>query len=85
MDSDKAGHPSTPVSYTHLHLVDSYYPSESPRDRDKIRVTRDERSGEVRETTKKIKLGNLDIYCPKRVADWRVSVNLEVPCTVDLG
>lgn len=31
---------------------------------------------------KKVRLGNLDIYCPKRNADWRVSVNLEVPGTL---
>jgi polynucleotide 5'-triphosphatase len=46
---------------------------------DKIRVTRDERTGEVKECVKKIRLGDLNIYCPKRVADWRVSVNVEVP------
>ena len=28
---------------------------------------------------RKIRLGNLNIYSPKRAADWRISVNLEVP------
>ena len=28
---------------------------------------------------RKIRLGDLNIYSPKRAADWRVSVNLEVP------
>jgi polynucleotide 5'-triphosphatase len=28
---------------------------------------------------KKTRLGDLNIYCPKRTADWRISVNLELP------
>jgi polynucleotide 5'-triphosphatase len=65
--------------YAHSHLVDSFYASENPRDREKIRVTRNEKTGDVVATVKKIRLGNLDIYSPKRAADWRISVNLEVP------
>jgi polynucleotide 5'-triphosphatase len=42
-------------------------------------VTRNEKTGDVVATVKKIRLGNLDIYSPKRAADWRISVNVEVP------
>jgi hypothetical protein len=42
-------------------------------------VTKDERTGEVVECVRKIRLGDLNVYSPKRAADWRVSVNLEVP------
>lgn len=70
---------SSPLDYHHLRLVDSFYPSET-NDREKIRVTRDEKSGAVIECMRKIRLGDLNIYSPKRLADWRVSVNLEVPC-----
>ncbi|KAI0058272.1 mRNA triphosphatase CET1 [Artomyces pyxidatus] len=83
--SDQPTHPSSPLAYTHLHLVDSFYAPENPRDRDKIRVTRDEKTGEVLETLKKVRLANLDIYSPKRAADWRVSVNVEVPVPHPLG
>ena len=71
----------TPLDYTHLFLVDSFYPSSDPSSGpdEKIRVTRDERTGEVKECVKKIRLGDLNIYCPKRVADWRISVNVEIP------
>ena len=71
----------TPLDYTHLYLVDSFYPSSDPSSGpdDKIRVTRDEKTGEVKECVKKIRLGDLNIYCPKRVADWRISVNVEIP------
>lgn len=61
--------------------MDSFYPSENSHDRDKIRVTRDEKTGTVLESMRKVRLGNLDIYSPKRQADWRISVNLEIPGT----
>lgn len=41
-------------------------------------MTRDEKSGEVKEIIRKIRLGNLDVYSPKRHVDWRLSVNMEV-------
>jgi len=71
--------PGSPIEYAHLKLVDSFYMSDHSHDRDRIRVTRDEKTGIVQEITKKMRLGDLNIYCPKRSADWRVSVNLEVP------
>jgi len=70
---------SSPIGYTHLYLQDSFYPSPEGTDRDKIRVTRDEKTGTVLECMRKIRLGDLNVYSPKREADWRVSVNLEVP------
>ncbi|KAJ3764358.1 CYTH-like domain-containing protein [Lentinula raphanica] len=75
---------SSPLDYHHLHLVDAFYPSEG-NDREKVRVTRDEKTGTVVECMKKIRLGDLNIYSPKRLADWRVSVNLEVPASHPVG
>ena len=66
--------PSTPISYAHLHLVDTFY---GP-DHDKIRVTREERTGNVVACVRKVRLGSLNIFCPKQVADWRISVNVEI-------
>ncbi|KIK69686.1 hypothetical protein GYMLUDRAFT_212451 [Collybiopsis luxurians FD-317 M1] len=66
------------LNYSHLYLVDSFHPS-GTNEREKIRVTRDEKTDSVVEVMKKIRLGDLNIYSPKRCADWRVSVNLEVP------
>ena len=71
---------SSEISYAHLHLKDSFYTGER---NDKIRVTRDERSGEVLEVLRKVRLADLNIYCPKRACDWRISVNVEVPGTPD--
>ena len=42
-------------------------------------MTRDDKTREVIATVKKVRLGNLDIHSPKRAADWRISVNVEVP------
>ncbi|KAI0036546.1 mRNA capping enzyme [Vararia minispora EC-137] len=70
------------ISYAHLHLVDSFYAGDGA---DKVRVTRDERTGDVHECMRKVRLGNLDIFCPKRAVDWRVSVNVEVPVPHPVG
>ncbi|KAF7365337.1 mRNA-capping enzyme subunit beta [Mycena venus] len=42
-------------------------------------------TGNVIECMRKIRLGDLNIYSPKRAADWRVSVNLEVPVSHPVG
>jgi len=80
--SDKPGYHSSPIAYTHSHLVDSFY---ATGDREKIRVTRNDKTKEVLATVKKVRLGNLDVYNPKHAADWRVSVNIEVPVPHPLG
>ncbi|KAI0357345.1 mRNA capping enzyme [Trametes cingulata] len=79
-----SAHPASTLAYQHLHLIDSFYAPEGGRG-DKIRVTRDEKTGEVRECVRKVRLANLNIYSPKRFADWRISVNLEVPVPPPLG
>ncbi|KAK1216877.1 mRNA-capping enzyme subunit beta [Marasmius sp. AFHP31] len=76
MSSSQPGYAATPLDYHHLYHIDSFYES---RDREKVRVTKEEKTGNVVESIKKIRLGDLNIYSPKRNADWRVSVNLEVP------
>lgn len=77
--SSEPSHPASPLEYRHFKLVDSFYTFDNPRDREKIRVTREEKTGTVIEVTKKVRLGDLNIHSPKRSADWRVSVSLEVP------
>ncbi|TCD70742.1 mRNA-capping enzyme subunit beta [Steccherinum ochraceum] len=83
--SAQPGHTSAPLEYTHLHLVDTFYQPDSTRDKDKVRVTRDEKSGTVLECMQKVRLGNLDVYSPKRAADWRISVNMEIPVPPPIG
>ncbi|EGN98481.1 hypothetical protein SERLA73DRAFT_183518 [Serpula lacrymans var. lacrymans S7.3] len=82
--SNQPSHPSSPLEYTHLKVIDSFFPSDH-QDRDKIRVTRDENTGNVLECVRKVRLGDLNIYSPKRLADWRISVNLEIPTPHPVG
>jgi len=83
--SSQPSHPTSPLEYTHVKVIDSFYPLDNPRERDKIRVTRDEKTNTVLEITRKVRLGDLNIYSPKRAADWRVSVSLEVPVSHPIG
>ncbi|CAA7262909.1 unnamed protein product [Cyclocybe aegerita] len=80
--SSQASHIGSPVDYSHHYLIDTFYAAEG---NEKIRVTRDEKTGSVIESMKKIRLGDLNVYSPKRSADWRVSVNLEVPVPHPIG
>ncbi|KAJ7069902.1 CYTH-like domain-containing protein [Mycena amicta] len=82
LSSSQPSFPASPLGYNHLHLIDSFYPSD---DKDKIRVTRVEKTGEVVECIRKIRLGDLNIYSPKRSVDWRVSVSVEAPVSHPLG
>ena len=70
--------PRTPLRYNHTRLVDSFYPLPHGS-REKFRVTVDEKTGRVVQCIRKVRLGDLNIYSPKRNADWRISVNLEIP------
>ncbi|KXN82860.1 mRNA-capping enzyme subunit beta [Leucoagaricus sp. SymC.cos] len=86
--SQQSSHPASALKYTHQILVDSFFPldpNSGSSDREKIRVTRDEKTGQVVECIHKIRLGDLNIFSPKQHADWRVSVNLEVPKQHPIG
>ncbi|KAL6298928.1 CYTH-like domain-containing protein [Sparassis latifolia] len=72
----------SPLTYTHLRLVDSFYQADG---HDRIRMTRDEKTGEVHACVRKVRLGDLDIYSPKRASDWRISVNVEIPVPPPVG
>lgn len=75
---------ASPLDYSHLYLKDSFYSDNEGGGGggggdNKIRVTLDEKTSTVLECMRKIRLGDLNVYSPRRQADWRVSVNLEVP------
>lgn len=50
--SDLPTHPSSPLNYSHLYLIDSFYTAEHGKE--KIRVTRDEKTGVVTESVRKV-------------------------------
>ncbi|KAL9711223.1 mRNA-capping enzyme subunit beta [Leucoagaricus gongylophorus] len=78
--SQQPPYPASPLQYRHQLFKDSFYPLDpnSPNDRDKIRLTKDEKSNQIVECIQKIRLGDLNIFSPKHHADWRVSVNVEI-------
>ncbi|PTU24082.1 hypothetical protein P175DRAFT_0497195 [Aspergillus ochraceoroseus IBT 24754] len=79
-----------PLSYAHKKERDTFYevsPSElppvirqnlNPRHKPKVRVTVDQRTGEVLAKIVKCRVADLDVHSPRTCVDWRVSVNLEM-------
>ena len=72
-------YPHSRIEYKHLYLVDSFYALPGGNGRDKLRVTRDQRSGNVLQCIVKQRITDLNILCPSSSADWRVSVSVEEP------
>lgn len=66
-----------PVRYKHVVLVDEFYSGGNGSER--IRVTRDKSTGQIIECLAKRRVADLEITCPKRKVDWRISVNIEQP------
>jgi mRNA capping enzyme, beta chain len=86
----QAGLNRIPLSYAHKKERDTFYevpPSEippriqnylNPRHKPKVRVTTDQRNGEVLAKIIKCRIADLDVYSPRTNVDWRISVNLEM-------
>lgn len=90
-NSMPAAHPKRiPLSYAHKKERDTFYevnPNElppvirqnlNPRHKPKVRVTTDQRTGEVIAKIIKCRVADIDVYSPRTTVDWRVSVNLEM-------
>lgn len=79
-----------PLSYAHKKERDTFYevnPAElppvirqnlNPRHKPKVRVTTDQRTGEVLAKIIKCRVADIDVCSPRTTVDWRVSVNLEM-------
>ncbi|KAL5359130.1 CYTH-like domain-containing protein [Aspergillus floccosus] len=86
-----------PLSYAHKKERDTFYevaPSElppiirqnlNPRHKPKVRVTVDQRTGEVLAKIVKCRIADLDVYSPSTTVDWRLSVNLEISYDGDVS
>jgi hypothetical protein len=71
-----------PLTARHLITTDDFFTVPSSHSHnggieEKLRVTRDDKTGQLVECIIKRRLGDLHILCPKREVDWRLSVNLE--------
>jgi len=76
-----------PLAARHLVTSDEFFTISHPHSdsgEGKIRVTRDEKTGQLVECIKKRRLGDLHILCPKREVDWRLSINLEEKADIGL-
>jgi hypothetical protein len=86
-----------PLSYAHKKERDTFYevsPSDlppiirqnlNPRHKPRVRVTIDQRTGEVLAKIVKCRVADLDIHSPRTCVDWRVSVNLEMNYDGDIS
>jgi hypothetical protein len=86
-----------PLSYAHKKERDTFYevsPSDlppiirqnlNPRHKPRVRVTVDQRTGEVLAKIVKCRVADLDIHSPRTCVDWRVSVNLEMNYDGDIS
>ncbi|MCJ1287599.1 mRNA-capping enzyme subunit beta [Xylographa opegraphella] len=93
--------PRIPMNYIHTKECDTFYelsqaaeltlpPSIraqiNPRhNKAKVRVTTDQKTGRVLARIIKVRVADLDVYNPGTPFDWRVSVNLEMNFTGDMG
>ncbi|KAL4899762.1 hypothetical protein BDW74DRAFT_107489 [Aspergillus multicolor] len=85
------------IVYAHKKERDSFYevsPSDlppiirqnlNPRHKPKVRVTTDQRTGEVLNKIVKCRIADLDVHSPATCVDWRVSVNLEMQYDGDIS
>ncbi|KAL2870245.1 putative mRNA capping nucleoside-triphosphatase [Aspergillus lucknowensis] len=86
-----------PLSYAHKKERDTFYevsPSDlppvirqnlNPRHKPRVRVTIDQRTGEVLAKIVKCRVADLDVHSPRTCVDWRVSVNLEMNYDGDIS
>ena len=69
-----------PLTARHLVTTDEFFPAPSSHNDGadgKLRITRDDKTGQLVECIVKRRLGDLHILSPKREVDWRISVNVE--------
>lgn len=86
-----------PLSYAHKKERDTFYEVNAselppviqhnlhPRHKPKVRVTRDQRTGEILAKIVKCRVADLDVYSPRTCVDWRISVNLEMSYDGDVS
>ncbi|TPX72316.1 hypothetical protein SpCBS45565_g00621 [Spizellomyces sp. 'palustris'] len=67
--------PGSRTRYVHTKEVDHYYQQGSQ----KIRVSADQKSGQVKEVLIKQRIADLEVHLPNSHLDFRISINLEIP------
>ena len=70
-------HKGSKVHYARQNELDLFYTV--PGTSDRIRVTRDEKTSATTSSIVKRRIADLNIYSPRRVFDYRISINTETP------
>ncbi|KAL8697264.1 MAG: hypothetical protein Q9224_002403 [Gallowayella concinna] len=89
----RLGRPRVPLVYARFKQTDTFYDL-SPnalntlppviqnyldrRNAPKVRITTEQGTGKEVARIIKVKVANIEVYCPRTLFDWRVSVNLEM-------
>ncbi|KAI8146362.1 CYTH-like domain-containing protein [Fennellomyces sp. T-0311] len=78
--SNKRDYKGERIRYAHTYEIDSFHSGNSSRD-EKWRVTRDQRTGELKPggIIEKQRVMNINVHVPKQPLDYRISINLELP------
>lgn len=50
----------------------------------RVRVTTDQKTGQVLKKIIKTRIADMNVYCPRNAHDWRISVNMEMPYQGDV-
>ncbi|KAL8806168.1 MAG: hypothetical protein Q9200_005144 [Gallowayella weberi] len=95
----KSGRPRVPLVYARFKQTDTFYDL-SPnalntlppviqnyldrRHSPKVRITTEQGTGKEVGRIIKVKVADIEVYCPRALFDWRVSVNLEMKWTGDV-
>jgi len=74
--TNSPSYPHARIGYSHSKVVDSFHRHSSAN---KLRLTIEEKSGNVKECVIKERIANINVYSPRHKVDWRVSVNTETP------
>ncbi|POY72214.1 hypothetical protein BMF94_4720 [Rhodotorula taiwanensis] len=86
MRVEEAAQPSYPharIRYTHTRELDTFHSVPAPAGGTrKVRVTRDQKDPTKVKAVEKVRVADMNIFSPKRLFDWRISVSLEVPTPV---
>ena len=81
--TNTASYPYAKIAYSHTKVIDSFHHHASPpapsSGSSKLRLTVDEKTGNVKECVVKERIANINIYSPRHKVDWRISVNTETP------
>ncbi|PYH93531.1 mRNA triphosphatase CET1 [Aspergillus ellipticus CBS 707.79] len=97
MSMPQSGQGRVPLSYAHKKERDIFYEVSAnelppvirqnlnPRHKPKVRVTVDQRTGEVLAKIVKCRIADMDVHSPRTCVDWRISVNLEMSYDGDVS